>query len=174
MDVIINLFITYIYKPSANLVTIIAKNPIWLIGLVLFVIGMAVLSNESRIKGQKTLSQFFSFTSTVAIILLALSSYSWFSSYIDSIPSKSHEEQQGVPSNTNTKTPSGSTPSAPTLTYTRPKQLYYSVSCSTCWSDACNHNGYSYGGYDSYWYTYYANLCQSCRCNNYKAQSFWK
>jgi len=72
---------------------------------------------------------------------------------------------------TNAKSTSGqqTTPS-----YQAPKQLYYSVSCSSCWSEGCSHNGYSYGGYDSYYYSYYRNICKACSCNDYKSFSFWK
>jgi hypothetical protein len=68
----------------------------------------------------------------------------------------------------------GITPGTTTPTYEAPKQLYYAVSCSTCWNDACTHDGYSYGGYSDYYYTYYYSLCKSCSCNSFNATSFWK
>lgn len=66
----------------------------------------------------------------------------------------------------------GITPQAPSSQSS--KQLYYSVSCSTCWNQSCPRNGYSYGGYQEYYYVYYKSLCQACSCNNFRAQSLWR
>lgn len=77
------------------------------------------------------------------------------------------------PSQDTTET-QGTTPGQSTPTYQAPKQLYYSVSCSSCWTNGCPNNGYSYGGYQEYYYVYYYNLCKACNCNNFRAQSLWR
>jgi hypothetical protein len=66
------------------------------------------------------------------------------------------------------------TPKQTTPTYQAPKQLYYAVSCYGCWADSCPRDGYSYGGYEAYYYSYYKALCDACNCNSSKSQSFWK
>ena len=54
------------------------------------------------------------------------------------------------------------------------KQLYYSVSCSSCYAEGCPSNGYYYAGYDGGSYAYYYGLCQSCSCSSVVGHSFWK
>jgi len=122
------------------------------------------------------------FASTILIILLIIVAYQSFSPKfagffkIDS--SKDSETGTTTPTKTKTKTTTPSTTTTPTqnptTTYTAPKQLYYSVSCSSCWADACPRNGYLYNGYDSASYSFYYGLCQSCSCNSVVGHSFWK
>lgn len=84
-----------------------------------------------------------------------------------STPTKSTPSTQSAPTNQ-------STPSYTAPTYTAPKQLFYSVSCSSCWSEGCPNNGYYYSGYDAGSYSYYYALCQACSCNSLVGHSFWK
>ena len=80
-----------------------------------------------------------------------------------------------TPTDTTTQTTTPGTPTQTTTpTYVAPKRLYYYCSCSSCWASGCPRNGYSYGGYDSSYYSYYHSLCQACSCNSLNAGSFWK
>ncbi|MCL5094323.1 MAG: hypothetical protein M1355_04295 [Patescibacteria group bacterium] len=126
----------------------------------------------------KFLPQLFNFVIVVTAILAIAVSFFKYGPNIDEL-----FKSIGI-TNTETPTPtqqnnsnSGTkkTPSQPsTPSYQAPKQLYYSVSCSSCWNQGCNHNGYSYGGYLESYYIYYKNLCQSCSCNNSRSQSFYR
>ncbi|HZJ34469.1 MAG TPA: hypothetical protein VFD55_00420 [Candidatus Angelobacter sp.] len=79
---------------------------------------------------------------------------------------------------TTTTTPSTTTTqpttTTTTTTYEAPKRLYYYCSCSGCWAEGCQQDGYSYGGYDANYYSYYYTLCKACKCNSFNATSSWR
>lgn len=185
MSVIEQLFLNWVYNPFLSLLRFFVNNKdgfyILLIGFFVFIIfsGKIKIKDEKK---NKLLKNLMGFLTVFALILIVLASYFRYAPAISDYLKK-YSSSTERNSSSSTKNPSKSESgtknnsqqnTAPAPTYQAPKQLYYSVSCSGCWAEGCSHNGYSYGGYDAYYYSYYHGLCQTCRCNDFRSQSFWK
>jgi hypothetical protein len=94
-----------------------------------------------------------------------------FTCYVKYWPALEKYTETSTPTSTTTKPTTTKSSSTPTSTT---KQLYYGGGCSSCYADSCPRNGYSYGGYDVYYYNYYRSLCQACQCSSSRWQSLWR
>lgn len=180
-----NTYIKFLYLPFLAFLKLLEQNPnslYWLFGaFVVFVIA------KSKIK-IKHASKVLDFLSGVTVIIIMIVAYTKFGPQVaeflktkKTTPTPSQQSQpkstspgKNIPGTQDTTETQGVTPGETTPTYQSQKQLYYAVSCSGCWTSGCPNNGYSYGGYTEYNYLFYYNLCKSCSCNNFKAQSFWR
>jgi hypothetical protein len=127
-------------------------------------------------KRRELLSRVVDIVGIISFILILFVGYANFGSRIsDFFKFDATTDTPTAPSNSKTTPGSTSTPTQQTApTYQAPKQMYYSINCSGCWAESCPRNGYTYNGYDSYYYSYYTSLCRSCSCNNLNGRSFWK
>ena len=177
-DKIDYIYQNFLYNPFIYIVRIFVNERYGIFILVGIFIVLLIIQSKlvPRISQKiKFLPQLFNLVLGMVIVLLLAVAYFKYEPNITAFfkSNNSSTNQTTSPSKNNSGTKS--TPSQPsTPTYQAPKQLYYSVSCSSCWNETCNHNGYSYGGYLESYYIYYKNLCQSCSCNNSRSQSFWK
>lgn len=183
MSVIEQVFINLIYNPFLSILKFFVNNSdafyVLLIGFFIF----AIFSGKIKVKDEKKnklLGYLIGFLTTFTLILIILASFfryapaiaNYFNQYSSPSETKSNSS---TPSGTGTGTKNNSQQNtSPAPTYQAPKKLYYSVSCSSCWAEDCNHNGYSYSGYSEALYYQNKQYCQICNCNDIKSQSFWK
>jgi hypothetical protein len=170
-----NLYANYIYPPVTSFFAWLVNDSFAIIYLVVIFIVLLVLGSKLKGKYSNQIIQIFT------AIFLLLIMYTCVARFAPSVMNIFKSDDKTTPTENTTTPTNNTTPKKnptptpqPTPTQNTEKQLYYAVSCSTCWNEACSHNGYSYGGYDAYYYNYYRTLCQSCSCNNYKAQSLWR
>ena len=151
------------------------RDALWvLIGIV--IVLAIVKSKVLFVKSHRTLPQVIDAVNgcLVTIILIVaffrfgLPAWDNLSNYKSTSTSSTTPTQTSTPTQNTTKT----TPK--TTTQPTTKQLYYTVSCSSCYASGCNHNGYYYNGLSVDNYNYYRNVCRSCSCTDFKAQSYWR
>jgi len=179
-------FVTnWLYLTVLLFLKFLASDITWFIVLiVIFIVLVNVKSaiekrnlTEKKIKS-RILPKAINFFTFIIVLLLLFVGYVRFSPAIidffkvDTTPSPTTPTTQPTtPTTPGTKT----VPTQPsTPTYQAPKQMYYAISCYGCWVEGCPRDGYSYSGYDSYYYTYYTALCKACNCNSLNGRSFWK
>ena len=173
----------WLHPTFVSFITFLVNNQFAIYVLIAILIVLAIVKKiivKKKLKIQIWLKaiNFFNFVIIVLLIIVAYDSFTpaiskYYKQIMANTPTPSTTNQttngnQSTPGTQSTPTQQ-STPSTQTT-----KQLYYAVSCSTCWNTGCVHNGYSYGGYDASYYAYIKGICQSCSCNDYKAQSFWR
>jgi len=178
------IYINFIYKPFIFIVSYFVHEKYGIFVLIGVIVIFAIFQGKipTWTKGKyKFLPKVINVFMILMILLLMTVTYFKYKTNIDAFfkTDTNSTKQDSPPTKKNpsssptTKTqPTPSQPSVPSSQ--TQKQLYYAVSCSTCWNEACPRNGYSYGGYDAYWYSYYHGLCKGCECNDFKAQSLWR
>lgn len=184
MSIIEQIFINWIYNPFLSILKFFVNNTDAFYVLIAVFFVTIFFSGKSKgaekIKN-KYLVQLINFLGVFSLILIVLAGYFRYAPAISDYINK-HGSSTNTNSNSSTKNSSGTSGTknnsqqntAPAPTYQAPKQLYYSVSCSSCWAEDCNHNGYSYSGYSEVLYYQNKQYCQICNCNDLKSQSFWR
>lgn len=184
------LFTTWIYLPFMSLAQSIEKNPYGLYILIgVFIVLASIKGKNSQtnttpekpVKSniiKRTLPRLVDALTIFAAILIAVVAFQQFkpafSAFLKPTTTTNTSPSTKTPATNSTRGTQRTPTQNTTPTYQAPKQLYYSVSCSSCWNEGCNHNGYIYNGYDANSYNYYRNVCSVCTCNNVRAQSFWR
>lgn len=165
----LNSFYTnWLHPTFDSLISFLAGNQYAIYALIAVVIALSIVRTKVKIP---KLLPWIDFVAGMIVLLLLVVIYSIFSPAI----SKFFKSTPSTTPINSTTTPATTTPGTSTQSSTQTqKQLYYSVGCSSCWNEACQKNGYSYGGYDATSYNYYVTLCKSCSCNSYRAQSLWR
>lgn len=139
----------------------------WLAVVIVIAIIIILSIVRSKVIKQNGWQQFVDFICGMLAVFLMIVAWYSFSPLINThwnfFPSSTPIKSTTTTSSTTTQ------PSTSTL-----KQLYYSVGCYDCYADSCVRNGYSYGGYDVNYYNYIRNMCRSCSCSSYRAQSLWR
>ena len=166
-NTISSFYANWLHPTFVSFITTLANNQYAIYALLAILVILSIVRAKVKIR---RLQQVIDFINGIIVILLLIVVYNIFSPAITkffkstpaSTPTNSSTSIQSTPTQ-------NSTPSTQTT-----KQLYYSVGCYSCWNDGCPNNGYSYGGYDVNYYNYIRSLCQSCSCNSFRAQSFWK
>lgn len=173
------LYFNFLYEPFIYLLGIFVNERYGIFILIGIIVIISIIQGKLKISGKiRYLSKLLNLLMPILVILLMAASYVKYGPSITAfLKSSSSQKTQTTSPSPSKKDGSGtqnnsSQQNAPT--YQAPKQLYYAVSCSSCWNEACPRNGYSYGGYNESLYYYYRTLCQNCRCNNYRAQSLWR
>lgn len=162
-----NLYANFLSPAFTSFLKVLTSDPAALFILIALLIILSIAKDKVKVK---YLPQILSYLLPIIALMIAYILFVRFSPAITDFLKT--DDVKTTP--TDTTTPKTNTPTTTPTNNQTQKQLYYAVSCSTCWADGCVHNGYSYGGYDSYYYNYYRALCQSCRCNSYNAQSLWR
>lgn len=181
LGLIIQLATTNSTFPGSSIILPFLKfleNKLTNLYILIGIFVVLVIAKDIAVKNIKIqiIPKLIDLLTAIVFILVLIVSYHRFAPAITSFFKTNSSTNTTSTTKTNTKTGTSSSTSShkTTPSYQAPKQLYYSVSCSNCWSEGCSHNGYSYGGYDSYYYSYYRNICKACSCNDYKSFSFWK
>lgn len=180
----------FLYNPFIYVVSFFVNEKYGIFILIAVVVVLSIIQGKviPKLAGKNNylgyLPKLLNFVVILTVFLTAAVGFFKYQSDITAFfKSNSTKNNQTTPTQPQNNTQKKTTPQQDTVETQgvtpetqnyQQKQLYYAVSCSTCWNQACPHNGYSYGGYDEYNYIFYKSLCQSCNCNNYKAQSFWR
>jgi len=149
------------------------RDALW----ILIGVFLVLLVVRSKVKLHRIIPKVIDPISACLAILIAIVVFFRFgptvSNYLDKYTStsKSSTNTTSQPASQNQST-TKTTPK--TTTQPTTKQLYYTVSCSSCYASGCNHNGYYYDGLSVDNYNYYRNVCRSCSCTDFKAQSYWR
>ncbi len=163
-------FYSSVLRPEAIYVVNYLANSLSAVVVLIAIIVVLSIVRAKFLKNNKWRQLVDFVAGMIAVLLLIVAWYS-FSPQINKFfkypPSSSPIKSTTTPGSST----SGTTTQPSTSTY---KQLYYSVGCYDCYADSCVRNGYSYGGYDVNYYNYIRNLCRSCSCSSYRAQSFWR
>ena len=201
-NIIRELFTNWIYLPFLSLLKFLESDIVWFyVLIVIFIVSVSIKGkinkrnliesknneqNQSEPKKEdqskkrnKLFPKVIDAISVISIILLLIVGYARFEPQIKNFFKTDVSPQTpSTPTTTPSTKTNPNTQTAPTQqtvpTYQAPKQLYYAISCYSCWAEGCSRNGYSYSGYDAYYYTYYTALCKSCSCNSLTGRSFWK
>ena len=173
-NIICRIYSDWLHPTFVSLITILVNNQYGIYILLSLFVILLIVRKKIKIR---VLPGIIDFVNAVIIILLIIVAYDSFSPTLSKFL-KSNTSTNSSTSTKSTPKPSPSAQSTPTQqstpSYTAPKQLFYSVSCSSCWNQGCPKNGYYYSGYDAASYSYYYGLCQSCSCSSVVGHSFWK
>lgn len=162
----ISTFYSSVLRPEAIYVVNYLANSLPAVVILIAVIIVLSVIRSKVIKNIKW-QQFVDFICGMIAVLLLITVWYSFSPSLN-------KYLKFFPSSTSIKSTT-TTPGTTTQPSTQAqKQLYYSVGCYDCYADSCVRNGYSYGGYDVNYYNYIRNLCRSCSCSSYRAQSLWR
>ena len=169
-DILHQFYSDRLYPAFISLMKLLAHNrdALWILIAVVVVLSIV----RSRVKANKILPGALDAVNGCLVILILIVAFfrfgptvsDYLGKYNSTSKSSTTKTSQPASQNQNTSKPSQQTT----------KQLYYSVSCYNCYADGCSRNGYNYGGYSAEYYSYYRNICQNCRCTDFKSQSFWK
>lgn len=173
------IYTNLLYRPSVYLIALFANEKYGVFILIAIVVVLSIVQSKvmPKVGGKlKHLPKLLNFFTVMVVLLICAVSLVKYGPSVNAFFKSNSSKDKTSPTQTQPKStsPQQSTPQQTTPTYQTQKQLYYAVSCSSCWNQSCPRNGYSYGGYTEYNYLFYYNLCKSCSCNDFKAQSFWK
>ena len=169
-EILHQFYSTKLYPAFISLVKLLANNKdaLWIL-IGVFVVLLVV---RSKVKLHRILPKVIDPISASLAILIAIVAFFRFGPTVSEYLKKNSASSES--STTKTSQPASQNQSTTKPTQQTTKQLYYSVSCYNCYADGCNRNGYSYGGYSAEYWNYYRNICQNCRCSDFKSFSFWK
>jgi len=184
------IYTNLLYRPSVYLIALFANEKYGVFILIAIVVVLSIVQSKvmPKVGGKlKHLPKLLNFFTVMVVLLVCAVSLVKYGPSVNAFFKSNSSKDKTSPTQTQPKsttpqknTPQdttetqGITPGQTAPTYQTQKQLYYSVSCSSCWNQSCPRNGYSYGGYTEYNYLFYYNLCKSCSCNSFNAQSFWR
>ena len=173
-DFVEKVYHDWLYTPAMAVVKLFESEPSGI--YILLAVFIVLASVRPRLK-MRILPRIIDIVTIITFILLLSVAYLRYGDAVKKFFKEGFKSQ--TPASTTTTSPSTNTQTTPTVTtpgvvIPQVKQLYYTVSCSSCWNESCPRNGYSYGGYTESIYMYYYQLCKGCSCNSFNAVSFWK